>query len=128
MVRKTVPAPLQFTEKFGYAQAKRIGNLIAVSGTAPRGADGAIVGQGDVYAQTRQVLINIQHSLEQLGASMDDVIRSRVYITNMEHIWEIGRAHLEFFRGIEPAVSLVEVEGFFSPEVMVEMEVDACLE
>ena len=125
MPRQTVPAPAEFTEKFGYSQATRIGNMIAVSGTAPRGADGTVVGKGDVYAQARQVLANIQSSLEQLGASLDDVIRSRVYITQMEHIWEIGRAHLEFFGEIEPAISLVHVDGFFDPDVLVELDVDA---
>ena len=128
MPRQTIPAPAEFAEKFGYSQATRIGNMIAVSGTAPRGADGAVTGQGDVYAQARQVLLNIQDSLQKLGAGMDDVIRSRIYITKMEHIWDIGRAHLEFFGGIEPAISLIHVDGFFDPEVMVELEVDAYIE
>jgi enamine deaminase RidA (YjgF/YER057c/UK114 family) len=128
MTRKKVPAPPQFTAKFGYSQATRAGNFIAVSGTAPRGEGGGVVCQGDVYGQARQVLLNIQNSLEALGASMRNVVRSRVYITDMEHLWDIGRAHLEFFADIEPAVSLVEVERFFDPEVMVEMEVDAVVD
>lgn len=128
MARNKVPAPPEFTAKFGYSQATRVGNFIAVSGTAPRGDEGTVVCQGDVYGQARQVLMNIRTSLESLGASMQDVVRSRVYITDMEHLWDIGRAHLEFFADIEPAVSLVEVERFFDPEVMVEMEVDAVVE
>ena len=128
MTRKQLAAPPQFAEKFGYSQASRIGNMVAVSGTAPR-ADlyGDIVGKGDVYQQSVQVLKNILASLEAVGASATDVVRSRIYITSMDHLWDIGRAHQEVFGDINPATSLLHVEGFFDADVLVEMEVDAYL-
>ena len=128
MTRKQLAAPPQFADQFGYSQTSRIGNMIAVSGTAPR-ADlvGEIIGKGDVYQQSVQVLKNIAASLEAVEASLKDVIRSRIYITNMEHLWDIGRAHQEVFGEINPATSLLHVEGFFDPDVLVEMEVDAYL-
>lgn len=129
MIRKQLAAPPQFAEKFGYSQASRIGNMVAVSGTAPRnGLYGEIVAKGDAYGQAVQVLKNIRASLEAVGAGVEDVVRSRIYITNKEHLWDIGRAHLEVFGSVNPAVSLLHVEGFFDPDVMLEMEVDAYLE
>ena len=128
MIRKQLAAPPQFAEKFGYSQASRIGNMIAVSGTAPRAdVTGDIVGKGDVYLQSLQVLKNIAASLEAVGGNLGDVIRSRIYITNMDHLWDIGRAHQQIFGEITPATSLLHVEGFFDPDVLVEMEVDAYL-
>ena len=128
MTRKQLAAPPQFAEKFGYSQASRIGNMVAVSGTAPR-ADlyGDIVGKDDAYQQSVQVLKNILTSLEAVGACANDVVRSRIYITSMDHLWDIGRAHQEVFGDINPATSLLHVEGFFDADVLVEMEVDAYL-
>ena len=128
MIRKQLAAPPQFADQFGYSQASRIGNMVAVSGTAPR-ADlyGEIVGKGDAYQQAVQILKNILASLEAVGAKAEDVVRTRIYITSMEHLWDIGRAHHEVFGEINPATSLLHVEGFFDPDVMLEMDVDAYL-
>ncbi len=126
MSRRNFPAPEQFAGKFGYSQATRIGPMVAVSGTAPR-ADvvGDIVAEGDAYGQALQVLKNIRASLQALGADLEDVVRTRIYITDMELLWDVGRAHLEFFGEINPATSLQHADGFFDPRVLVEMEVDA---
>ncbi|MEL0082039.1 MAG: Rid family hydrolase [Gammaproteobacteria bacterium] len=128
MTRKQLAAPPHFAEKFGYSQASRIGDMVAVSATAPReNLTGDILGQGDVYQQSMQVLKNLTASLEAVGATVNDVIRTRIYITNMEHLWDIGRAHQQVFGEINPATSLLHVDGFFDPDVLVEMEVDAYL-
>ena len=106
-------------------QARRVGDFIAVSGTPGRDASGAVVGEGDAYAQARQALENVKRSVEALGGRLDQVVRTRIYLTDMSHIWDIGRAHLEFFGGIDPATSLVKVTGFFDPKILVEVDCDA---
>jgi len=125
MANRTVPAPPHFAEKFAYSQARRVGDFIAVSGTPGRGADGEVVGEGDAYAQARQALDNLKRSVEALGRRMEQVVRTRIYLTDMKYIWDIGRAHLEFFAGIDPATSLVKVTGFFDPKILVEVDCDA---
>lgn len=125
MANRTVPAPPHFAEKFAYSQARRVGDFIAVSGTPGRGADGEVVGEGDAYAQARQALDNLKRSVEALGGRMEQVVRTRIYLTDMKYIWDIGRAHLEFFAGIDPATSLVKVTGFFDPKILVEVDCDA---
>ncbi|MGE0810115.1 MAG: Rid family hydrolase [Immundisolibacter sp.] len=125
MANRTVPAPPHFAEKFAYSQARRVGDFIAVSGTPGRGADGEVVGEGDAYAQARQALENVKRSVEALGGRMEQVVRTRIYLTDMNYIWDIGRAHLEFFTGIDPATSLVKVTGFFDPKILVEVDCDA---
>ena len=128
MERKIVEALPQFVEKFGYSQATRLGNFIAVSGTPARDPSGALVGVGDAYIQARQSLQNIQSSLEQLGGSIQDVVRTRLYIADMSLVWDIARAHLEFFRDIKPATSMVEVAGFFDPQILCEFDADAIVD
>ena len=122
-----VPAMPAFAERFGYSQAKRIGPCIALSGTPPRDAEGRVVGQGDVYAQALQVLENVRDSLRRLGAGPEHVLRSRVYLTDMAHVWDIGRAHLAFYGDSLPTVALVKVPQFFDPDILVEMDADAWL-
>ena len=125
MENRTVPAPPQFASRYGYSQARRVGNFIAVSGTPPRDANHQVVAPGDVYAQARQALTNLKASVEALGGRLEQVVRTRVYLTDMAHVWDIGRAHLELFADIQPAVSMVKVPGFFDPQILVEFDCDA---
>jgi enamine deaminase RidA (YjgF/YER057c/UK114 family) len=111
----------------GYSRAVRIGNHVFVAGTTAVGADGTIVGTGDPYAQTIQALHNIQHALGQAGAALSDVVRTRMFVTDMSQWEAIGRAHGEFFREVRPAATIVEVSRLIDPEMLVEIEVDAMI-
>lgn len=111
----------------GYSRAVKVGPYIHVAGTTALDADGNLVGAGDSYAQTRQALKNIEAALAQAGARMTDVVRTRVFTTDIGQWQEIGRAHGELFRDIRPASTMVEIARLISPGMLVEIEADAIL-
>jgi enamine deaminase RidA (YjgF/YER057c/UK114 family) len=127
MKRVNIPAGTVWEDVVGYSRAVKIGNVIEVSGTAAVD-NGQIVGKGNAYEQTKFILEKIKKILESLNSGMNDVIRTRIYVTDIS-LWEkIGRAHGEFFNNIKPATSMVEVKSLIDPDMMVEIEATAIID
>lgn len=125
--RQTISSGAKWEDIVGYSRAVRVGNIVEVAGTTAVDVEGNIVGLGDAFAQTTFIIQKIERALEEAGAQLSDVVRTRIYVTNIQEWEAVGKAHGAFFRNIKPASAMVEVSGLVNPDMLVEIEVTAVL-
>jgi enamine deaminase RidA (YjgF/YER057c/UK114 family) len=125
MKRQNISSGTQWEPMVGYSRAVVVGDNVYLSGTTATDASGQVVGIGDPYVQARQALQNLATALDRAGSSLEDVVRTRIYVTNIDHWEAVARAHREVFGKIRPATSMVEVSRLISPDMLVEIEADA---
>lgn len=125
MERRSVTSGTEWEPRVGYSRAVRVGDRVHVSGTTATDENGEVVGEGDPYEQTKQALSNVEQALDEVDSSVEDLVRTRMFVTDIDDWEDVGRAHSEVFEDVRPATSMVEVESLISPDLLVEVEAEA---